>query len=218
MYRSRLYTSRQRAISSSLRCCRRRRALCNCLRAKKQLILSFAISSVHQYGFCLVPGTEPCIDVSHAVFISRQRFFTSMFTLVCPLRASLFQAATITSGPHHRQSVDVRTTFRAPGPEGDGCSQRLVRPSSEYRRSRVGSPPNLRGSDPVPGPLWGTGVGPRPDGQPSQSYPGEETAKDDRYPNSQRISNNILRVGDSAGGVPPRSSCGPSSSVGCMNT
>jgi hypothetical protein len=45
-------------------------------------------------------------------------------------------------------------------------------------------------------------VGPRSDGQPSQSYPGEETAKDDRYPNSQRISNNILRVGDSAGGVP----------------
>jgi hypothetical protein len=39
--------------------------------------------------------------------------------------------------------------------------------------------------------------------QPSQSYPGAETAKDDRYPNSQRISNNILRVGDSAGGVSP---------------
>jgi hypothetical protein len=28
-------------------------------------------------------------------------------------------------------------------------------------------------------------MGPRSDGQPSQSYPGEETAKDDCYPNSQ---------------------------------
>jgi hypothetical protein len=52
-------------------------------------------------------------------------------------------------------------------PENDGRSQRVMRHITEHRRNMYGSSPTLRGSDPVPSPLWGSYMGRRLDGEPS---------------------------------------------------
>ncbi|XP_076483243.1 uncharacterized protein LOC143304623 [Bombus vancouverensis nearcticus] len=112
-------------------------------------------------------------------------------------------------GSHDRQQMDLRTALRATGPEGDSRSQRPVRPPTEHRRSRIENPPTLRGSGSVPSPLRGTRLGQKLDGQSPQPDLAAETAEDDRYPHSERLQDDVIRVGDRAGGIPPVRAASP---------